>query len=318
MDTPTCQESKDLRPAPCTYCSLWRESEGSTSMYRTYSRHHQQSTHSNYQHLQFCSMIMLLTLSSVLASLKKFREEAFECAVCLEPCTDTLVNPECNHHFCGKCIKESLHKCNHECPTCRARIPTYRTCRRDPQFDHIVSKPKLYSMCGVYLSSSWRRCARLQYDIPNGHLLLCSAWPIGKGIHCSLGKTNQQRARRETGTRKTLQEIVGQKRRARTGTSSNSASNEQMVAAGGTRRSKRVKVAPTRLCSCSRRGIMDNIPSCFLRRRNKEYYIDCFSTSSWKQQCIWWDHDEWQWRCEYKFFSKDGSCSSCYKCSQRK
>ena len=42
------------------------------------------------------------------------------------------------------------------------------------------------------------------------------------------------------------QEIVGQKRRARTGTSSTSASKEQMVAAGGTRRSKRVKVAPTR------------------------------------------------------------------------
>jgi hypothetical protein len=60
----------------------------------------------------------------------------------LEPCTDTLVNPECNHRFCGKCIKESLHKCNHECPTCRVPIPTYRTCRRDPQFDHIVSNPK--------------------------------------------------------------------------------------------------------------------------------------------------------------------------------
>ena len=82
---------------------------------------------------------MLFTLSSVLASLKKFREEAFECPICLEPCTDTLVNPECNHRFCGKCIKESLHKCNHECPTCRVPIPTYRTCRRDPQFDHIVS-----------------------------------------------------------------------------------------------------------------------------------------------------------------------------------
>jgi len=47
-----------------------------------------------------------------------------------------------------------------------------------------------------------------------------------------------------------MQEIVGQKRRARscTGTCSttSSSSKEQMVAAGGTRRSKRVKVAPTR------------------------------------------------------------------------
>ena len=41
------------------------------------------------------------------------------------------------------------------------------------------------------------------------------------------------------------QEIVGQKRRARTcsGTSSTSSASKEMVAAGGTRRSKRVKVA---------------------------------------------------------------------------
>jgi hypothetical protein len=85
------------------------------------------------------SIVMFFTLSSVLASLKKFREEESECPICLEPCTDTLVSPECSHRFCGKCIKESLHKCNHECPTCRVHIPTYRTCRRDPQFDRIVS-----------------------------------------------------------------------------------------------------------------------------------------------------------------------------------
>jgi hypothetical protein len=40
-------------------------------------------------------------------------------------------------------------------------------------------------------------------------------------------------------------EIVGQKRRAR-GTGMSSASKAEMVAVGGTRRSKRVKVAPTR------------------------------------------------------------------------
>ena len=97
------------------------------------------NTHQYHHLLQFCSMIMFFTLSSVHASLKEFLEEEFECAICLESCTDTLVNPECNHRFCGKCIKESLHKCNHECPTCRVHIPTYRTCCRDPQFDHIVS-----------------------------------------------------------------------------------------------------------------------------------------------------------------------------------
>jgi hypothetical protein len=46
---------------------------------------------------------------------------------------------------------------------------------------------------------------------------------------------------------KETQEIVGQKRRACTGTSSTSSASKEMVAAGGTRRwSKRVKVPPTR------------------------------------------------------------------------
>jgi hypothetical protein len=63
--------------------------------------------------------------------------------------------------------------------------------------------------------------------------------PLEKQI--SSEKEEKQVVEKET------QEIVGQKRRSRTctGTSSTSASNE-MVAAGGTRRSKRVKVAPTR------------------------------------------------------------------------
>jgi hypothetical protein len=47
---------------------------------------------------------------------------------------------------------------------------------------------------------------------------------------------------------KETQEIVGQKRRSRTrtGKSSTTSASKEMVAAGGTRRSKRVKVAPTR------------------------------------------------------------------------
>ena len=154
---------------------------------------------------------MMFTWSSVLASLKKFREEEFECPVWLEPlCTDTLINPESNHRFCGKCIKESLRKCNHECPTCRVHIPSYRTCRRDPQFDHILDR-----LVKEYIV------------------------PLEKQISNEQGE--KQVPEKET------QEIVGQKRRARTctGTSSTSAS-KKMIAAGGTRRSKRVKVAHTR------------------------------------------------------------------------
>jgi len=61
--------------------------------------------------------------------------------------------------------------------------------------------------------------------------------------------SSEQEEKQVVEKEKETQEIVGQKRRARTctGTSGTScASKEQIVAIGGTRRSKRVKVAPTR------------------------------------------------------------------------
>jgi hypothetical protein len=68
--------------------------------------------------------------------------------------------------------------------------------------------------------------------------------PLEKKI--SIEQEEKQVAEKE----RESQEIVGQKRRARTCTgmssTSSSASKEQMVAVGGTRRSKRVKVAPIR------------------------------------------------------------------------
>ena len=62
--------------------------------------------------------------------------------------------------------------------------------------------------------------------------------------------SSEQEEKQVVEKEKETQEIVGQKRRARTckGTSTTSTSNasKEMVAVGGTRRSKRVKVAPTR------------------------------------------------------------------------
>jgi len=66
---------------------------------------------------------------------------------------------------------------------------------------------------------------------------------LGKEFIVPLEKQiNSEQEEKHQVVEKETQEIVGQKRRARTGTSS-SASKEEMVAAGGTRRSKRVKVA---------------------------------------------------------------------------
>jgi len=201
---------------------------------------------------------MLFTLSSVLASLKKFREEVSECPICLEPCTDTLVNPECNHRFCGKCIKESLRKCNHEYPTCRAHIPTYRACRRDPQFDHIVSTVlRRNDIQYVVVCVSIIIMTPLAFNTLLMEICYCVQLDrLGKEFIVPLEKQISSEQEEKQVVQKETQEIVGQKRRActinlsviitdTTSISTSSASTE-MVAAGGTRRSKRVKVAPTR------------------------------------------------------------------------
>jgi len=80
-------------------------------------------------------------LKSALESLKALVDEQFECPICLDTCTDTHINPKCLHRFCGDCIKESLRKCNNECPSCRVHIPTKRTLRKDKRYDTIVSAP---------------------------------------------------------------------------------------------------------------------------------------------------------------------------------
>ena len=72
-------------------------------------------------------------------------QDELSCAICLDTCTNALVNPECSHRFCGKCIKKSLTNCKHECPICRSYIPTYRSLRPDLQFDRIVSAARLES-----------------------------------------------------------------------------------------------------------------------------------------------------------------------------
>jgi len=92
-------------------------------------------------------------IARTLAALNTLEIE-YECPICLDALTDTHINPECLHRFCGDCIKESLRRCNNECPSCRVHIPTKRTMRKDTQFDKIVSKCSV--MCLLY--SFTHRC----------------------------------------------------------------------------------------------------------------------------------------------------------------
>ena len=69
---------------------------------------------------------------AIAAAKTKSLEDAFRCAICLDVFSGPMVT-ECNHVFCGKCIKAafSLKK---ECPTCRT--PTNpRALTRDPALE---------------------------------------------------------------------------------------------------------------------------------------------------------------------------------------
>lgn len=66
-------------------------------------------------------------------------DDQIECPICLDTLTDTHIVPSCQHRFCGDCIKQSLSKCNNQCPSCRIHIPTRRSLRADPIFDAVVS-----------------------------------------------------------------------------------------------------------------------------------------------------------------------------------
>ena len=82
---------------------------------------------------------LLLLVETIQQSLHNIIDEEFECPICKDLCEETSVNPDCGHRFCKGCIKESIRKCKKECPACRSHIPTFRTCRADPQFDRLVS-----------------------------------------------------------------------------------------------------------------------------------------------------------------------------------
>jgi hypothetical protein len=78
---------------------------------------------------------------------------------------------------------------------------------------------------------------------------------------------NEQEEKQVVEKEKETQEIVGQKRRARTctGTCSTSNASTELVAVGGTRRSKRVKVAPTRYDPVV---VEESLEACFVIRNN--------------------------------------------------
>ena len=66
------------------------------------------------------------------------------CPICLDMLTTTMTTKECLHRFCHDCIITALRAGNKECPTCRKKLVSKRSLRRDPNFDSLIEKVIIY------------------------------------------------------------------------------------------------------------------------------------------------------------------------------
>ncbi|XP_068189567.1 E3 ubiquitin-protein ligase RING2-A-like isoform X2 [Antennarius striatus] len=62
------------------------------------------------------------------------------CPICLDMLKNTMTTKECLHRFCSDCIVTALRSGNKECPTCRKKLISRRSLRRDANFDALISK----------------------------------------------------------------------------------------------------------------------------------------------------------------------------------
>lgn len=62
------------------------------------------------------------------------------CPICLDMLKNTMTTKECLHRFCSECIVTALRSGNKECPTCRKKLVSRRSLRRDSNFDALISK----------------------------------------------------------------------------------------------------------------------------------------------------------------------------------
>ena len=72
------------------------------------------------------------------------------CPICLDMLSDTMTTKECLHRFCHDCIITALRAGNKECPTCRKKLISKRSLRRDPNFDSLIKKVSIslwYCFC---------------------------------------------------------------------------------------------------------------------------------------------------------------------------
>ncbi|XP_049513918.1 E3 ubiquitin-protein ligase RING1-like [Dermacentor silvarum] len=62
----------------------------------------------------------------------------FTCPICLGLFRKTVAT-DCLHRFCEECITTSLRRCKKECPTCRRKLVSKRSLRRDYRMDAMIA-----------------------------------------------------------------------------------------------------------------------------------------------------------------------------------
>lgn len=81
------------------------------------------------------------------------------CPICLDMLKVTMTTKECLHRFCQECITTALRSGNKECPTCRKKLVSRRSLRRDPTFDALIAK--IYPNRAEYEAHQERVLAKL-------------------------------------------------------------------------------------------------------------------------------------------------------------
>jgi len=68
----------------------------------------------------------------------KIVNQELTCPICLQIIKDAYCVRECLHRFCLKCIEMALRVGKKQCPSCRAKCPSKRSCRKDTPFDDLI------------------------------------------------------------------------------------------------------------------------------------------------------------------------------------
>jgi len=68
----------------------------------------------------------------------KIVNQKLSCPICLQIIKDAYCVRECMHRFCLKCIEMALRVGKKQCPSCRAKCPSKRSCRKDKPFDDLI------------------------------------------------------------------------------------------------------------------------------------------------------------------------------------